>query len=187
MAKQVITNFKESLERATSFYKEELKGVRTGRASIAMFDNIKVDYYGTMTPLSGVAQLSAPEARLVTITPWEPTMIQEIEKAIQTSQMGFNPSNDGKIIRVPFPQLTEERRKELAKIVKKMGEDAKIVVRNERRDANEKIKKAEKDKDAPISEDESKRLQDEVQKITDEAIKRIDEITVGKEKEIMEI
>ncbi len=187
MAKQIIDNFKESIEKAIAFYREELKGIRTGRASISMFDNIKVDYYGTMTPLSGVAQLSSPEARLVTITPWEPSMIPVIEKAIQTSQMGFNPSNDGKLIRIPFPQLTEERRKELVKVVKKMGEDAKVVIRNERRDANDKIKKSEKDKDAPISEDDSKRFQEEVQKITDETVKRIDEITAGKEKEIMEI
>lgn len=182
---QAINEFKESIEKTISFYKEELKGVRTGRASVSMFDNIKVDYYGTMTPLSGVASLSAPEPRLVTITPWEVSMIKEIEKAVLNSQMGFNPSNDGKVIRVPFPQLTEERRKELVKIVKKMGEDAKVAIRNERRDANEKIKKQEKNKE--ISEDESKKLQDDVQKHTDIAIKKIDEVTDLKEKEVMEI
>ncbi len=182
---QVIKEFKESIEKTISFYKEELKGVRTGRASVSMFDNIKVDYYGTMTPLSGVASLSAPEPRLVTITPWDANMIKEIEKAVLNSQMGFNPSNDGKVIRVPFPQLTEERRKELVKVVKKMGEDAKVAIRNERRDANEKIKKQEKNKE--ISEDESKKLQDDVQKETDNAIKKIDEVTVAKEKEVMEI
>lgn len=182
---QVIKEFKESIEKTISFYKEELKGVRTGRASVSMFDNIKVDYYGTMTPLSGVASLSAPEPRLVTITPWDANMIKEIEKAVLNSQMGFNPSNDGKVIRVPFPQLTEERRKELVKVVKKMGEDAKVAIRNERRDANEKIKKQEKNKE--ISEDESKKLQDDVQKETDNAIKKIDEVTLAKEKEVMEI
>ena len=165
--------------------KEELKGVRTGRASVAMFENIKVDYYGTPTPLTGVASLSAPEPRLVTISPWDASQIPAIEKAIQNSQMGFNPSNDGKVIRVPFPQLTEERRKELVKIVKKMGEDAKVAIRNERRDANDKIKKQEKDKE--ISEDDAKKLQDDVQKVTDDAVKKIDEITAVKEKEVMEI
>lgn len=180
-----VKEFKESIEKTLSFYKEELKGVRTGRASVAMFDNIKVDYYGTPTPLAGVATLSAPEPRLVTITPWDANMIKEIEKAVLNSQMGFNPSNDGKVIRVPFPQLTEERRKELVKIVKKMGEDAKVAIRNERRDANEKVKKQEKNKE--ISEDESKKLQDDVQKQTDIAIKKIDEITDAKEKEVMEI
>ena len=178
---EVVKEFKSSVEKS----KEELKGVRTGRASVAMFENIKVDYYGTPTPLTGVASLSSPEPRLVTISPWDATMIPAIEKAIQNSQMGFNPSNDGKIVRVPFPQLTEERRKELVKIVKKMGEDAKVAIRNERRDANDKIKKQEKDKE--ISEDESKKLQDDVQKVTDDAVKKIDEITAVKEKEVMEI
>ena len=184
---EVVKEFKSSVEKSISFYKdkEELKGVRTGRASVAMFENIKVDYYGTPTPLTGVASLSSPEPRLVTISPWDATMIPAIEKAIQNSQMGFNPSNDGKIVRVPFPQLTEERRKELVKIVKKMGEDAKVAIRNERRDANDKIKKQEKDKE--ISEDESKKLQDDVQKVTDDAVKKIDEITAVKEKEVMEI
>ncbi|WP_242347825.1 ribosome recycling factor [Mucispirillum schaedleri] len=182
---EVVKEFKNSVEKSISFYKEELKGVRTGRASVAMFENIKVDYYGTPTPLTGVASLSAPEPRLVTISPWDASQIAAIEKAIQNSQMGFNPSNDGKIIRVPFPQLTEERRKELVKIVKKMGEDAKVAIRNERRDANDKIKKQEKDKE--ISEDNAKKLQDDVQKVTDDAVKKIDDITALKEKEVMEI
>lgn len=182
---EVIKNFKSSVEKSIAFYKEELKGVRTGRASVAMFENIKVDYYGTPTPLTGVASLSSPEPRLVTISPWDATLIPAIEKAIQNSQMGFNPSNDGKVIRIPFPQLTEERRKELVKVVKKMGEDAKVAIRNERRDANDKIKKQEKDKE--ISEDDSKKLQEDIQKVTDDAVKKIDEITAVKEKEIMEI
>ncbi|MBQ3032956.1 MAG: ribosome recycling factor [Deferribacterales bacterium] len=182
---EVINELKERIEKRISYYKEELKGVRTGRASVSMFDNIKVDYYGTMTPLSGVATLSAPEPRLVTITPWDASMIKTIEKAILASQMGFNPSNDGKVIRVPFPQLTEERRKELVKIVKKMGEEAKISIRNERRDANDKVKKQEKNKE--ISEDDAKKLQDDIQKLTDTSIKKIDEITEAKEKEVMEI
>ena len=179
---EVVKDFKTSVEKSINFYKEELKGVRTGRASVAMFENIKVDYYGTPTPLTGVASLSSPEPRLVTISPWDATLIPLIEKAIQNSQMGFNPSNDGKIIRVPFPQLTEERRKEL---VKKMGEDAKVAIRNERRDANDKVKKQEKDKE--ISEDDSKKLQEDIQKVTDDAVKKIDDITSLKEKEVMEI
>lgn len=182
---QAIKEFEESIEKTIAFYKEELKGVRTGRASVAMFENIKIDYYGTPTPLTGVATLASPEPRLVTITPWDASQISAIEKAIQNSQMGFNPSNDGKVIRVPFPQLTEERRKELVKVVKKMGEDAKIAIRNERRNVNDKIKKQEKDKE--ISEDDSKKLQDDVQKSTDNAIKKIDDITSLKEKEVMEI
>ena len=182
---QATKEFEESIEKTISFYKEELKGVRTGRASVAMFENIKIDYYGTPTPLPGVATLASPEPRLVTITPWDASQIPAIEKAIQNSQMGFNPSNDGKMIRVPFPQLTEERRKELVKIVKKMGEDAKIAIRNERRNINDKIKKQEKDKE--ISEDDSKKLQDDVQKSTDIAIKKIDDVTALKEKEVMEI
>lgn len=182
---EVLKEFKSSVEKSISFYKEELKGVRTGRASVAMFENIKVDYYGTPTALPGVASLSAPEPRVVVISPWDTSLIPVIEKALQASQMGFNPSNDGKVVRVPFPPLTEERRKELVKVVKKMGEDAKVVVRNERRDSNDKIKKQEKDKE--ISEDQSKKMQDDIQKATDEAVKKIDEITAVKEKEIMEI
>lgn len=182
---EIIKEFAEAAEKRISHYKEELKGVRTGRASISMFDNIKVDYYGAMTALSNVATLSSPEPRLVTIAPWETSMITPIEKAIMNSQMGLNPSNDGKVIRVPFPALTEERRKELAKVVKKIGEEVKVSVRNERRDANDKLKKSEKDKE--ISEDELKKLMDDIQKATDEYIKKIDEITAQKEKEIMEI
>ena len=185
MPQSVIKNLNEKIEKTIVHYKEELKGIRTGRATISMFDNIKVDYYGTPTPLAGVATLSIPEPRMVTVTPWEPALIKEIEKAIQTSQMGFNPSNDGKVVRIPFPQLTEDRRKELVKIIKKISEDTKVAVRNERRDANEQMKKLEKDK--AISEDDSKKMLDDIQKITDASIKNIDEITVAKEKEVMEI
>ena len=175
----------ERMNRRLDHMCQDFSEIRAGRANPAVLDKIKVDYYGTPTPLTGVASLSAPEPRLVTISPWDASQIPAIEKAIQNSQMGFNPSNDGKVIRVPFPQLTEERRKELVKDVKKMGEDAKVAIRNERRDANDKIKKQEKDKE--ISEDDSKKLQDDVQKITDDAVKKIDEITAVKEKEVMEI
>ncbi len=185
MPQSVIKNLNEKIEKTIVHYKEELKGIRTGRATISMFDNIKVDYYGTPTPLAGVATLSIPEPRMVTVTPWEPALIKEIEKAIQTSQMGFNPSNDGKVVRIPFPQLTEDRRKDLVKIIKKISEDTKVAVRNERRDANEQMKKLEKDK--AIGEDESKKMLEDIQKITDASIKNIDDITVAKEKEVMEI
>ncbi len=185
MPQSVIKDLNEKIEKTIVHYKEELKGIRTGRATLSMFDNIKVDYYGTPTPLAGVATLSIPEPRMVTVTPWEPALIKEIEKAIQTSQMGFNPSNDGKVVRIPFPQLTEDRRKDLVKIIKKISEDTKVAVRNERRDANEQMKKLEKDK--AISEDDSKKMLDDIQKITDASIKNIDEITVVKEKEVMEI
>ncbi len=185
MPQSVIKNLNEKIEKTIVHYKEELKGIRTGRATLSMFDNIKVDYYGTPTPLAGVATLSIPEPRMVTVTPWEPTLIKEIEKAIQTSQMGFNPSNDGKVVRIPFPQLTEDRRKDLVKIIKKISEDTKVAIRNERRDANEQMKKLEKDK--AIGEDDSKKMLDDIQKITDASIKNIDDITVAKEKEVMEI
>lgn len=141
MPSSVIKETKDRMDKTIVHYKEELKSVRTGRASISMFDNVTVDYYGSPTPLNGVATLSAPEPRLITISPWDATIIPAIEKAIQNSNMGFNPSNDGKMIRIPVPQLTEERRKEIVKLVKKMAEDNKVAVRNLRRDANDKIKK----------------------------------------------
>ncbi|MGE4318678.1 MAG: ribosome recycling factor [Deferribacterales bacterium] len=185
MAATVMQETKEKMEKTIHHYKEELKSIRTGRASIAMMDNVKVDYYGTPTPLSGVATLSAPEPRLITIAPWDASMIAPIEKAILNANMGFNPSNDGKIIRIPVPQLTEERRKEFVKHVKKMAEDTKVAVRNLRREANDRIKKLEKDKE--ISEDDSKKFLDQIQHVTDDYIKNVDTVTEAKEKEIMEI
>jgi len=185
MSKDVIKETKEKMEKSLEHYRNELKAVRTGRASVAMFEHIKVDYYGTPTPLNQVGTLSAPEPRLITIQPWEPSLIPAIEKAIMTSNMGFNPSNDGVMIRIPVPPLTEERRREIVKLIKKMAEEAKVIVRNIRRDANEVIKKLEKDKE--ISEDEAKRLTGKVQELTDEFIKEIDEVTAKKEKDVMEI
>jgi ribosome recycling factor len=185
MPNSVLNELKDRMDKTVNHYKEELKSVRTGRASISMFDNVKVDYYGAPTPLAGVATLSAPEPRLITIQPWDATIIPEIEKAIQNSNMGFNPGNDGKIIRIPIPQLTEERRKEIAKLVKKMAEENKVAIRNLRRDGNDKIKKLEKDKE--ISEDDSKKYVDQIQDITNDFIKVIDEVTAAKEKEVMEI
>lgn len=185
MYNEVIKEIKKQMKKTLEHYRTELRSVRTGRASVTMFDNVKVNYYGTPTPVSQVATLQAPDARLVTIQPWDPNMIAEIEKAIQSSKMGFNPSNDGTIIRVPIPQLTEERRKEIMKMVKKMSEEAKITVRNERRNGNEEIKKLEKEKD--ISEDDAKKALQQIQDLTDEYTDKIDELTDKKEEEVMQI
>ncbi|PLX68516.1 MAG: ribosome recycling factor [Denitrovibrio sp.] len=185
MPNSVIKETKDKMDKTIAHYKEELKSIRTGRASISMFDNVTVDYYGTPTPINGVATLSSPEPRLITISPWDASIIPAIEKAIQNSNMGFNPSNDGKLIRIPVPQLTEDRRKEIVKLVKKMAEDNKVAVRNLRRDGNDKIKKLEKDKE--ISEDDSKKFVDQIQEVTNDYIKKVDEVTAAKEKEVMEI
>ncbi|MCK5553362.1 MAG: ribosome recycling factor, partial [Deltaproteobacteria bacterium] len=163
----------------------DLNKVRTGRASLALFDDIRVDYYGTQTPLKQMATLSVPESRLVIIQPWDPQMIGEIEKAILKSELGVTPTSDGKIIRITIPRLTEERRKELVKIVKKMGEGGKVAVRNIRRDANEDLKRMEGDK--AISKDELHQNMEKVQNITDSFIGKIDDVLSAKEKEILEI
>ncbi|NJD63224.1 MAG: ribosome recycling factor [Deltaproteobacteria bacterium] len=173
------------MTRSIESFKKELGKVRTGRASFSLLDGIKVDYYGTPTPLQQVGTLSVPESRLITVTPWDAKMIGPIEKAIQASGLGLNPVNDGKIVRIPIPPLTEERRRELAKLVKKMSEDARVAVRNVRREAIERLKEKEKKKE--ISEDELKRGQDRIQKETDAYIKKIDEILKSKEQEIMEV
>lgn len=185
MLNSIIDEAKEKMEKSLEHYRSELKSVRTGRASVAMFDNIRVDYYGTPTPLSQIGTLSAPEPRMITIQPWERNLIPAIEKAILSTNMGFNPSNDGSLIRIPIPQLTEERRKDIVKMIKKMAEEAKVIIRNIRRDANEGFKKSEKDKE--ISEDDAKKGVAKIQEITDEYIKKIDEITAKKEKDVMEI
>ncbi|HZW35415.1 MAG TPA: ribosome recycling factor [Candidatus Deferrimicrobiaceae bacterium] len=173
------------MTRSIESFKKELGKVRTGRASFSLLDGIKVDYYGTPTPLQQVGTLSVPESRLITVTPWDAKMIGPIEKAIQASGLGLNPVNDGKVVRIPIPPLTEERRRELAKLVKKMSEDARVAVRNIRREAIERMKEKEKKKE--ISEDELKRGHDRIQKETDAFIKKIDEILKGKEQEIMEV
>jgi ribosome recycling factor len=159
--------------------------VRTGRASFSLLDGVKVDYYGTPTPLQQVGTLSVPESRLITVTPWDTKMIGPIEKAIQGSGLGLNPSSDGKTVRIPIPPLTEERRRELAKVVRKMSEDARVAVRNVRREAIEKLKDREKKKE--ISEDVVKRGQERIQKETDAHVKKIDEILKSKEQEILEV
>ena len=173
------------MEQAIEHLKRDLAGLRTGRASVALLDNVRVDYYGTMTPLKQIANISIPEARLITIQPWEPQKIKEIEKALANSGLGVTPSNDGKIIRVPLPPLTEERRKELTKICKKHGEETKVQIRGFRRDANEELKKLQKD--TQLTEDELRKSEQETQKLTDQFGQKIDEIIKKKEQEIMEV
>ena len=173
------------MERSIEAFRKELGKVRTGRASFSLLDGVKVDYYGTPTPLQQVGTLSVPESRLITVTPWDTKMIGPIEKAIQGSGLGLNPSSDGKTVRIPIPPLTEERRKELAKVVRKMAEDARVAVRNVRREAIEKMKEREKKKE--FSEDVVKRGQERIQKETDAHVKKIDEILKSKEQEILEV
>jgi ribosome recycling factor len=170
--------------KSVASLEKDLNRVRTGRASLSILDGIRVDYYGTMTPLNQMATLTVPESRLITIQPWDVSVIKEIEKAILKSDLGLTPSNDGKIIRISIPPLTEERRKEIVKTVHKICEDFKISVRNIRRDANEMIKGLKKDGD--ISEDDAFKSQDQIQKVTDEHVKLIDECYQEKEKEILE-
>lgn len=185
MLSNINNKSRDKMEQTINVFKKELGAIRTGRASLSIFEGLTVDYYGTPTPISQVASLSVPESRLIIIQPWEQRIIPEIEKAIQTSALGLTPANDGKIIRVPIPALTEERRKEIVKLVKKMAEDSRVAIRNIRRDSNEEIKKAGKESNA--SEDEIKKTQDEIQKLTDQYIHKIDEILKKKEQEIMEV
>ena len=173
------------MERSIEAFRKELGKVRTGRASFSLLDGVKVDYYGTPTPLQQVGTLSVPESRLITVTPWDTKMIGPIEKAIQGSGLGLNPSSDGKTGRIPTPPLTEKRRKELAKMVRKMAEDARVAVRNVRREAIEKLKDREKNKEVP--EDLVKRGQERIQRETDAHVKKIDDILKSKEQEILEV
>jgi ribosome recycling factor len=175
----------ERMNGAIDALKKEFSGVRTGRASLGLLDGMAIDYYGTMTPIQQLANLSVPEPRQIVIQPWEQKIIPDIEKAIMKSDLGLTPMNDGKIIRINIPALTEERRKQLVKVVKKRAEEGKVAVRNIRRDANDDLKKMEKDKH--LSEDDVKKEHDEIQKLTDAFIKKIDEVLEHKEKEIMEV
>ncbi len=175
----------EKMRKTISVYQEELQSIRAGRANTSLLDRITVDYYGQMTPLIQVASISAPEPRLLSIQPWDVKLIPIIEKAILVSDLGINPTNDGKIIRLQIPQLTEERRKELTKIVKKNGENAKVSIRNLRRDGIDSIKKMEKNKE--LDEDQRRSAEDKMQKITDKFIEEIDTITKDKEDELLEI
>jgi ribosome recycling factor len=185
MQKEVKKKLTDKMEKAIDALKKDLGSIRTGRASLSIFDGIMVDYFGTPTPLSHVATLSVPESRLITIQPWDPKVISDIERAIQKSDLGINPGNDGKIIRIAIPTLTEERRKEIVKQVHKRGEDAKISLRNIRRDGNDEMKKLEKE--AHLSEDDTKRALEEIQNTTDSFIKKVDETVVHKEEEVMEV
>ena len=175
----------ERMEKTVGDLQREMSSIRTGRASVHLLDPIRVDYYGAQTPLNQMANLSTPEASLITIQPWDTSQISAIERAIQQSDLGLNPMNDGKLIRIAIPPLTEERRKELVKQLHHMTEMHRVAVRNLRRDANEALKKLEKDK--AISEDEGRGAHDEIQKLTDETIKKLDSVSASKETEIMEI
>ncbi len=181
----VIFEMAEKMEKSVEAFKNELGKIRTGRASLAIVDGIMVDAYGSSMPLNQVGTLTIPESRLIAIQPWDPQMLQAIEKAILKSDIGLNPANDGKIIRLAIPQLTEERRKELVKLVKKIAKEFRVAVRNSRRDAIDTLKKQKKGKE--ISEDDLFKLQDEAQAETDSYIKKIDEFTASKEKEVMEV
>ncbi len=183
--REVETSLKTRMEKAISDFQHEMASIRTGRASLGILDHIRVDYYGSPTPLNQVANLHVPEPSLITIQPWDVSQIGPIEKAIRVSDLGLNPSNDGKIIRLPIPPLTEERRKELVKRLHGAAEHHRVAVRNIRRDGNEAVKKLLKDK--KITEDEDKRAHDEIQKLTDGYMGKIDQAAKTKEKEILEI
>ena len=185
MVAETIAEMKEKMSKGIEALQRELGRVRTGRASVSLLDGVRVDYYGTVTPLNQMATLSTPEGRLITVQPWDASAIDSIERGIVSANLGLNPSNDGKIIRIAIPALTEERRKEMVKLAKKIAEDSRVSIRNARRDANEMLKELEKEKE--ISEDDLKRSHDEVQKITDEFIGRIDSIIKAKEADIMEV
>jgi ribosome recycling factor len=185
MTKEVIKDMGAHMGKTVDSLRKEYQKVRTGRASTALLDDIKIDYYGTPTPLSQVATLAIPEPRTITLQPWEGKMIAVIEKAILNANLGLTPANDGKVIRLNLPALTEERRKEIVKQLKKLAEDAKVAVRNIRRDAIDELKKLEKDK--KISEDDLKRAEKEVQDVTNSSVAKIDEVLSHKEKEVLEV
>ncbi|MDY7230443.1 ribosome recycling factor [Hyalangium rubrum] len=182
---EVVTQLKSRIDKTLDDLRKDLTKVRTGRASTSLLDGIRVDFYGTPTPLNGVASVQSPEPRLITIKPWDKSVLKEVEKAIREANLGLNPMNDGEMIRLPFPPLTEERRKEIAKQVKNKGEEHKVAIRNIRRDANEALKVSLKDK--KITEDDNKRLQEKVQKETDAGVAEVDKIIAAKEKEVMSV
>jgi ribosome recycling factor len=185
MPKQVIANTKEKMKKAIQAFTRELATIRAGKASASLLDRVTLDYYGAPTPVNQLAGISTPEARLLVIQPYDKSILGDIEKAILKSDLGLNPSNDGSIIRISIPQLTEERRKELVKVIKKESEEAKVGIRNIRRDGNDDLKKLEKN--GEITEDALRGYSDDIQKVTDEHIAKIDQITKDKEKEIMEV
>ncbi|NOY13632.1 MAG: ribosome recycling factor [Deltaproteobacteria bacterium] len=185
MIDEVMKEARTAMDRAVKALKKEMAKVRTGRATTTLLDDVRVDYYGVPTPLNQVATLAAPEPRLLTVQPWEKNLISEVEKALFKADLGLTPSSDGQLIRLPVPALTEERRKEMVKIIKRMSEEAKISVRNARRDANETLKMLEKEKE--ITEDDLKRSEKEVQHVTDEFVAMIDSVVQNKEAEVMEV
>ena len=183
--KELAADLKRRMDSAVATFQANLASTRTGRASVHMLDQVKVDYYGTHTPINQLAQVSTPEAQSILIAPWDPTILKEIEKAIQAADLGFNPQSDGKVIRVPVPPMTEERRRDVCKHLNKVLEEHRTAVRNVRRDGNDALKKMAKDK--KISEDEEKRAMEEVQKMTDEEIRRMEELSRKKEAEVMQV
>jgi len=185
VVEEILKHAKSSMKKSIENLHRELASVRTGKANPALLDTVRVNYYGQQVPLKQVASISAPEPKLITVQPWDKSMVPEVEKAILASELGLNPQSDGTVIRIPIPPLTEERRRDLVKLVKRLAEETRIAVRNIRRDANDKIKKLEKDH--AISEDEMHARQEEVQELTDKFIEEVDEIVAAKEKEIMEI
>jgi len=185
MNEDVVKDLKARIDKTLDDLKKELGKIRTGRANTAMLDGILVNYYGTPTPLTGMASLTVPEPRLIVIKPWEKSVLKDIEKAIKEANIGVTPMNDGEIIRLPLPALTEDRRKEIAKQVKTKGEEHKVAIRNVRRDANERLKGLLKDK--KMTEDDNKRLSERVQKETDAGVAKVDEIIGAKEKEVMQV
>jgi ribosome recycling factor len=185
MDEKIVKEVETKMDKTLSALKTDLNKVRTGRASLALFDDIRIDYYGTSTPLHQVATLATPEPRLISIQPWDTSIIGELEKAILKSELGLTPTSDGKILRIAIPRLTEERRKELVKLVKKMGEGTKVAIRNIRREANEQLKGLEKNK--KISQDQLRQWMDKVQVSTDKFIEKVDGVLTAKEKEILEI
>lgn len=183
--KELSVDLKRRMDQAVTGFQSNMASVRTGRASVHMLDSVKVDYYGTHTPISQLAQVSAPEAQLILIQPWDPSVLTEIDKALRASDLGFNPQSDGKIIRVPVPPMTEERRRDVVKHLNKVLEEHRTAIRNVRRDGNDAVKKLAKEK--KISEDEEKRALEEVQKMTDEEIRRMEELSRKKEAEVMQV
>jgi len=184
-SKDAMAQGRVRMEKAVEDFRKELAGTRTGRANVTLLDHIRVDYHGTSMPVNQLGTLSVPEPTMIVISPWDPSAVPLIDKAIRTSDLGLNPTNDGKIVRVPIPSLTEERRKDMVKHLHKVLEEHRTAVRNIRRDGNDAIKKALKDK--RITEDEEKRALDEIQRLTDDEIKKMEEMSKGKEKEVMEI
>jgi ribosome recycling factor len=183
--KEIQQQLKSRMEKAVDDFRANLASTRTGRASVHMLDQIKVSYYGSDTPLNQVGQVTAPDANLILVQPWDPSVLPDIEKALRASDLGFNPQNDGKIIRIPIPPMTEERRREVVKHLNKTLEDHRTAVRNIRRDGNDLIKKSAKDK--KISEEEEKRSLEEIQKLTDDEIRRMEEMCRNKEREVLQI